>query len=285
MSSGLTISPAFQEVTLAASQSSVLAAVTVSNGSDKEVVIEPLLGELALLAEDGSAVKQYVPREFVPQLAYAEIETKSVKIAPGSSSTVNVKVTNTSTLSPGGHYFAVVLPVKSASGQDQQVTPTVTSTVFLTKKGGEEYRLDLISAKAAKSVFFTAPELELRFHNSGNTHAVPYGKVIARDMLGREVFTGIVNADSKRVFPEQDQALSVQLKRSSYALPASSYTVSVNGRVLPGDVLYTAQVRTFVVQPLQLLVWGFVFGIVIGLGMHFWQSRAPHRPPHGFEKL
>lgn len=294
MSSGITVSPAFQEVTLLATQSSTVAEVTFVNESPEEVLLAPSLGELVLETKEGFPVTEFIPRQVVPSLPYAELLTKEVKIAPQQSAKISVSLKNNQALSPGGHYLSIVVPVRVANQDTQQLIPTVTSTIFLTKKGGETYHLDLLQVKS-RTVQFFRPSLELQFDNTGNTHAVPYGKVIAQDMFRRNVFSAIINEDSLRVFPGQQRSVAVSLNQKSLALPISWYRVTIDGRVLPGDTPYTAGASVLLIQPLQLILWIVVLSVVLAVT---WKKRQDipgivevikkklfKKTPRQFEKL
>ncbi len=198
--------------------------------------------------------------------SWLSAEKDVVTVLPQTKETIHFTVENKESLSPGGHYAAVLFRAEK-EGADQgttisdvSITPDLTALIFVQKTGGAIEELQYRDS-ALQAVIFGIPEKwSERFQNSGNVHLTPRGVVEVRDMLGRVVRRGILNEESGIILPESYRVYPITLKPLEKAIIPGFYTVSARYRFDGQDVFTTIpEKRVFAWR--ILLLW--IFFLVI----------------------
>lgn len=228
-STGITVSPAFQEVEVAASETAKSYTLKVTNNTrgTQELILSVVdfnsldeSGGLAFLGANGELDNRY---SLTPWL---KLEQDSIVLKAGQTKTVMVTVENKSSLAPGGHYAALLLQSKNkklqANGPRVQFEQVISSLVLVKKIGGERYGLKLQNIDPGKGAIIPG-KVELRFQNTGNVHLVPRGIVRVVDPLGRTVSKGIINEGSAFVLPESYRRMNVTMTKQGIALMPGEY--------------------------------------------------------------
>lgn len=277
--SGIRIDPAFQEVILTSDIREATVSASIYNLSGQTLDLEifaldfvqhPELGGIELLQR---AQSQY-------QLSpYVSLNQKALSIPPGEAASMSATIANTSQLSPGGHYGALVARVRPAeTGQLQQVLPAVSSLVLLKKIGGERYQLSLQSLEWGSSlpIFFGIPNsVSMQFHNTGNVHVIPRGVIMVKDVWGRQIQRGTVNTSSAFILPESRRTLIVPLRTETRSLPVNVLRLSVQGSVEGTDIKYLHS------QDVLVLDWRFVGSILLAFSAWVGYALRQRRRKHG----
>jgi hypothetical protein len=160
-------------------------------------------------------------------------DASTLVIKPGEKKTLRVAVRDRESLSPGGHYAAVIARMQSngPNRANAKVEPSLSTMVLVHKTGGERFNLSLSdSTWPNNSIEFSFPRtFQLTFLNEGNVHLVPYAAIVVRDMFGRVTHRGAVNESSLRVFPESRRYIPASMHSVLWSLPVGINTLSVNG--------------------------------------------------------
>ncbi|MDQ3007970.1 MAG: hypothetical protein M3Q81_00040 [bacterium] len=268
----LKLEPAFQEVVLEEGQLSSNASFTFTNTTRLTQVLDIFPLDLEQHNEMGEIIlKDKIDTSFT-LAPYLKLSQERISIAPGASVTVEASLVNSTELSPGGHYAAVVGRfVRQDIPQFQQVLPGISSIVLLHKKGGEQFILSLIDTGVPKvAITFKQPSnLRLLFENNGNVHIIPYGRVEFKDIFKRVVYKGIVNEGSLYVLPKTERQITTTLKNIRYDFPVMLYQVSIQGAGDRGETAFASSIYYFYISPwLILLVLG-------GIGLlYFWKRKV-----------
>ncbi len=276
--SGLTVNPVFQEVTLEGTKAEPFS-VAVTNGTDVLVTLRVSVLDFGSLDESGGVAFLGAQNDFEKKYALAawmQPEKDTLTLRPGETQSVRVTVENRDSLSPGGHYAALVFKAGddtgSAAGENSIAVNQYFSTlVFVKKIGGEIYRMDLKDFDYAPKNLFRFPrKTTLRFQNSGNVHLTPRGTVTVADPLGRTVAKGIVNEESALILPESLRLYPVTLKGLAANLIPGRYTLMITSRYDGREGFDTESTRFFFVPPLAIVL---VLGIAVIAGWCVWRWR------------
>lgn len=274
---GITISPAFQEITVSNETPAATYTFSVTNNTS-----EPY--ELALSAVDfgtldesggvlflGNAQKSIHYRYGLAR--WVSLERDRIVVEPKKTEKVPLTIINKESLGPGGHYGAIlVTPTDTGERPTKvQINQVLSSLLFVKKQGGEIYNLGLRSYEV-KTRLFTAPNaVDLRFQNGGNVHVVPRGVVTMTDPTGRLVKKGFINPGSAMVLPETFRRVSVSLDPVATAWMPGKYTVDIAYRY-DGE----ADTQTRTVSFIYVNGWYLIaaFAMLIGLGFIFINKRT-----------
>lgn len=230
---GVTISPAFQDVSLQPTDAEKTFTFSVTNNTAEPVEFSLSLSDFGSLNETGGVL-------FVGQqkntasyryglVSWATLEKDRIVVEPKATEKVPVTITNKESMAPGGHYGAIVVTPVQNDADPSKVTirQQLTSLLFVKKIGGQVYRMNLQDISVGQHVFSTPKDLTLRFQNSGNVHVVPRGIVTVSDASGRPVKQGIVNDGSAIILPQTFRQVTVPLEGTNRAWLPGRYTLKV----------------------------------------------------------
>jgi hypothetical protein len=251
--SPVTLSPAFQDITIAKDESQKSFELKVINGSDTDVDYRLSALDFKSLNETGGvAFIGENPTKLEQKYGLASwliLETNQITIPAHGTTRVKVIIDNRESLSPGGHYGAVLLTrtnLPSATGADQVKLNQVLSSLLLVKKtGGEVYGFKLAGQQPNGDLWSLPDITTLRFQNTGNVHVVPRGAVKLVDPLGRVVKQGIINAESGNILPESFRRYESSLTDLGVVPVPGWYHLQVSYRYDGSDTLTIANYGFF----------------------------------------
>ena len=207
---GLTVSPASTEVIINPGVDQVEFDITVTNNDPVTVTARLQAVNFKALDENGGVAFAGLEND--------EVETKYslsswlgfskdvVTLEPGKSETIKAYIDNRDSLSPGGHYGAVIVtPLNPDSGGDKnqvEIVPATAALVLAKKIGGESYGMQLDYISFERSMLGLPKKADLRFQNTGNIHVVPRGTITIYGPNGQAVQKALINTDSGVVLPE-----------------------------------------------------------------------------------
>ncbi len=234
---GLEISPAFKDITIENSSEVKTIDLTLTNHTNAPLTLEmfPIdfktqdeFGNLSFLGANSGSYSYSLS-------SFLSLESNRLDLSPKQKKVFRVQITNRDDLSPGGHYAAIVAKMVTAQGDNKSlstaVAPSVSSLILLRKSGGERFNLSLVDVDYPQLVSMSNPKtLNLKFQNEGNIHLVPYGTIEIKDLFNRTLFKGPINTSSLKVFPESRRKIAVELVKSSFVLPISFNTITIQGR-------------------------------------------------------
>ncbi len=272
----LTVDPAFQEVLLTIDETEAETTISYSNESSESIELElfaydftqtDLLGSVGMFPADVS-----YPHTLA---SFLEFEQNKLIVNPKEKKNAVIRVRNRASLTPGGHYAAVVARVfqRPADAATQQVVPAISALILVRKTGGEQYHLSLSNTSwSPGTIEFSIPEkIELLFRNDGNVHDIPRGSVTVKNVFGTTLYQGTINESSLYVLPGTQRRIPVTLRNSHWLLPIEVITVATNGTAQFSTVAYQRE------ESLILVRWQFIVFVVllvaVGVGIWRWQKR------------
>lgn len=277
---GITISPAFQDITLLPSMANETFTISVTNNTSEPYEFSLSVVDFGSLDESGGVLfagqteRKLNYRYGLSQ--WATVERDRIVVEPKATEKVPVTIINKESLSPGGHYGALLLsPTNSGERPTKvQINQVLSSLLFVKKQGGEIYNLSLRDYKLQQKIFQSPDSLELRFQNAGNVHVVPRGIVTVTDLQGRVVKKGSINAGSALALPETFRRMTVPLDSMASSWMPGKYQVSIQYRF---DGTDSFQTRTF--EYFYLSVWYvavLISLVILGIAMAVHRNLRRH---------
>lgn len=209
--------------------------------------------------------------------SWLKLESDSITLKPGQKAKIEAMIVNEDSLSPGGHYAAVVASLDSKDspkGSQIDIKQQLSALIMATKIGGEKYDLSLDKTEFQTSWWRLPSSVTLRFKNPGNVQVIPRGTVKLIAPGGKVVSQGIINEGSGYVLPETFRRLTTEL--TSVARPRwwpATYSMQVSYRY---DGLDVPAVKTFTVRFINLpalLVAGTLLAVIVIVAMKIIKKR------------
>jgi hypothetical protein len=259
--SGVTISPAFQQVAMAEDETVQPVTFRITNNESSAQTYKLSAADFNTLGESGGLFFVGTnPTELQKKYGLAKwfsFPQSTITIRPKQTYVLQAGIENLPDLSPGGHYGALMLSQTDggagANSNKISLNPIASSLLFVTKQGGDTHKLSLSNVTVKHTLFSLPSSAALRFHNDGNTHVVPRGTVTLSTPQGRIISRGIINEDSNIILPETYRQLSVPLKKVSSAYATGRYVLNVSFR-FDGIDQYRQYQTSFLYIPLAALI-------------------------------
>jgi hypothetical protein len=282
--SGIAVSPAIEQIALGAGQSSASFKVEVINNNSVAVTLQASSEDFTALNTSGSVAFLGNSSSASPHgLAYwISPIANLITIAPDSSQSVSVSITNTNTLPLGGHYGAVIfkaLPsVSSARGNNLTANEGIATLVFLTTHTGGVQAVTLDTPDVG-SVLTTLPSsIDLVLNNTGNTQTAPRGVVTISDRSGKIIARGIINIDSGLVLPDTTRLYDVNLNYLKSSFLPGNYHLNINYEASNNSVLLTYTKSFVYINPLIIWVVAAALVVLIALIIRRLRPKPDPRP-------
>jgi hypothetical protein len=277
--SGIRIEPLYLELTVSDEVQTESKTVWIENLTASEQKLE--VSAIGVKSQDTDGNVAFVDSPFAAgtsnTVTFLQFSTSSATLAPGAKLAVQVSAINSQSLSPGGHYGAVVsrFVPKGEAKPEPQVLPGVSTLVLVRKTGGERYHISLSDVDQSNGLItFTFPtSVRLTFSNEGNIHVVPHGTIEITDLFGRLVSKGIINDGSRIVLPESRRIIAQSLYSVAPRLPIMLYHTSIRGTTTPGDVPFFRDFYFIFVHPLALALCVFVFFTLLIVISKLWRRK------------
>lgn len=279
---GISVSPMFQDITLNQDEKSQTFAIDATNTTASLVTLRMSLVDFGSLDESGGVAflgaEQNVEKKY-SIASWIRLDRDVLVLGAGESQSVQVTIENRETLSPGGHYGAVVFKVENSGIDvvDENGKPSISvnqsfsSLIFAKKIGGEVYDLDMRSVDRKHSWLHLSESVSLRFQNKGNVHVVPRGIVTITNPLGSVVQKGIINQESAILLPETFRSFVVRPLHLANALVPGYYTISIQYRYDGKEDFTTQTQRFFFLPPVVIVCIAGVAGII------FWKKKRKNK--------
>lgn len=274
---GITISPAFQEITLTNNLDTETGSFSITNSSDspQSYVLKAI--DIETANDSGGVLLSGLTAEF--QTKYGLIEWLSfdkdqITVAPNETANVDFTIKNSDKLTPGGHYGALVAQPQVQFDPDAAnkvtVMPQAAALIFVKKIGGEKYRLELDKPSQKLAAMSLPSELNLLFKNEGDVHVVPRGTVVINDSFGREVSRGAINSDSVLILPSKSRKMPVELRGVLGGIRwPGRYQLSIEYRFEGSDQIQNVETNVWFIN-LPLVGMGLILVVLLaGLIKYF----------------
>lgn len=274
---GITVSPAFAQISIQATESEHPFQFKIANNQNYSVTLSLSTADFNSLNETGGLF--FVgsnPTDLQKRYGLAKwmsLPTSTVTIPAKKTISVTTSILNQDTLASGGHYGAIMLSIASgnntiASQNKVAVQPIASLLLFVNKVGGDIHKLNLTNVYIGRSFFGLPSNITLRFHNDGNTHLVPRGTVTITNSKGRLVGEGVINENSNLILPQTYRSSSIPLVKISRVSILARYKVDVNYRFDGYDQFRTYQTSILVVTPIGFIVLALL-AIATGVGTYW----------------
>jgi hypothetical protein len=230
---GITISPAFQDITLAPNMAGQSYEFLVTNNTSEPYEFALSAVDFGSLDESGGVLFSGQAERLLNYKyglsQWISLERDRIVVEPKSTAKVPVTIENKESMTPGGHYGAVLVsPTLSGERPTKvQINQVLSSLLFVKKQGGEIYRLGLVDYTVGSRMLALPRDVNLRFQNAGNVHVIPRGTVTVHDPAGNLVRRGIINPNSGIMLPETFRKLDVPLESTGRTWLPGTYRLSV----------------------------------------------------------
>jgi len=259
---GFSVNPFFQDVALEKDQAEKAFKVEIGNNTENTVVLKLSTLDFGVLDESGGVAFVGSAENLTNKYALASwisLDKDALVLNPGEKQSVRVTIQNKESLSPGGHYAAIMAKVdlsgdnNNGGSSEVALEPSFSSLIFVRKLGGEIYGLDLRDKEIAKSILGMPTAVRLRFQNTGNVHVAPRGIVTLSDPIGRMVKKAIINQDSGLILPESFRVFPTNLQEIAPAFIPGRYNLSVDYRFDGKEDFTIEQQSIFIIPAIDIL--------------------------------
>lgn len=266
---GFSMSPFFQEVNLNRDQDQSSFVLEISNNTQTSAMFKLSVLDFGSLDETGGVAFLGSGDDFKNKYSLASwvsLEKDAVILEAGEKQSVKVTIENKESLSPGGHYAAVMAKMvneDNGSGSESSIIaldPSFASLIFVRKIGGEIFNLNLVDQEIEKNPLSLPSNVKLRFQNTGNVHVSPRGIVRLIDPFGKEISKGIINQESAIILPETFRKFTTELSQNYPIFFPGRYQLSVEYRFDGKDDFETRQ-QYFYFFPIKIML--ITFGLVV----------------------
>lgn len=281
---GFTLSPAMQQIQIRSDQPRVSYALSITNDSqtDQNFVLSAV--DFGSLDESGGVAFLGAPASELEHryglASWMILEKNTVFVPTKKSVKVTVTIENRQSLPPGGHYGAVLATAVNdpgtPAGDRVGVKQVVSSLILVTKDGGAQADLKLVSHSGEGSWWSLPGVVTQRFQNTGNVHVVPRGVIELKDPMGRVVKRAAINDGSTVILPESFRQYKTTLQGLKAAVLPGKYTLVSTYRY--DGITTTATLTSSFWYAGQLIVWAVAAGaLVAAILLGLWLWKRPHR--------
>jgi hypothetical protein len=232
---GITISPAYQQINILSSETTQPVIFKVTNNEYYPQTLQLKTSDFSAFNNTGGLFFVGTnPTELQKSYGLAKwlnLPEETVTIAPRQTSNVTVVVQNRDDLAPGGHYGALLFYVAGVNSSLKTnrvgVYPVATALMFVTKINGATYRLSLNQVNYSSDFFKLPTTVSLRFYDAGNTQLTPRGYITITDSKGNLISKGIINEGSLLLLPQNYRYYSVPLQPIAITKRVGVYKLTV----------------------------------------------------------
>ena len=273
---GLAVSPAFQQLKVAADQPRVEYVLTLRNQSDVAQPFRLSAVDFGSLDESGGVAFLGQPANELEHkyglAAWMVLEQTNVTVPPGKAVQIKAAVDNRASLAPGGHYGAVLATALTEGGPGANtrvgVKQVLSSLVLVSKDGGAAPEVKLVSQSPNGGAGKLPTRMDYRFQNVGNVHVVPRGVTHVRDPRGKTVARTALNSSSGAILPESFRRYSEDLQQLESAWLPGRYAVVTTYRYEGTEA--TKDHVTYFWYAGTVAVWGGAAAAIAALGLAGW---------------
>jgi hypothetical protein len=275
---GITISPAFQQVNILASETQHPLQFSITNNQSTAQNLSLSTADFGELSDTGGLF--FVGTNPTQQQAkyglakWFSLDQSSLILAAHQTQVIRAEILNRTDLAGGGHYGALLINLGKDKVVPNKITvrPIASSLLFVNKVGGDTHSLKLLDAKASHSLFRLPSSVSLKFQNTGNTHVVPRGLVTITNPSGQLVSKGIVNQDSNIQLPQTSRIFDVTMQSISHSSSAGHYKLTVNYR-FDGYANFRTYQTNFLLVPVTDLAALIILVVALVIGGRYFRRR------------
>lgn len=205
---GFRLSPVRSEFTIEKGKSQTLT-ISIENPSDAPTKAKAIINNF-IASQDETGTPRLILDDRTPEPKNSfknliDNNLPEVQLNGKERKNVQVRISIPADANAGGYYGAIRF-APSNTGQESTVglTASVGTIVLVTVPGNLNERLDLLQLSAAQNgkakAFFTGGSVEslVRVKNMGDIHVKPFGKVVVKNMFGKQVASYELNNTEPR---------------------------------------------------------------------------------------
>jgi hypothetical protein len=277
------ISPAFRDISITQGQAEVPYTLQLTNRAGFDQNFRLSVVDFGSLDESGGVAFLGTPSSELDHhyglASWVRLEKDAVFVPAGQTVQVAAAIENRPSLASGGHYGAILATAVTEAGGSQVdlrvgVKQVLSALILVTKEGGVERNLALVSQTADNQAWRLPTRVNHRFQNAGNVHVVPRGVTEVRDPLGHVLARGALNEASGEILPESFRQYSTKLLKVGSGWLPGRYSLVTTYRYDGTDS--TKTFTTYFWYAGLLIVWvvGLLALAAIGwLGWWLWRRR------------
>ena len=268
---GLAVSPAVNNIQLKAGQNTTTITENIANITNTNLAVYISTKDFSALNSSGSigfyGSNYKISTNSHELSSVIELPVNEIYIEAHKSQSVTITINNLSTLSPGGHYAALLFtPFISRNIQTNNqinVQPAVASLIFLTTAGGGVKEIKS-SGLSVASIGFTLPKnAYLLLSNTGNIQLTPYGIATLTDYRGVILSRDIINSNSGLILPSTSRLFNISFNNiNDYLKPPGIYKIQIKYRYEGSSSYQTINKYFFYLNPI-FLVYIIIFYIIV----------------------
>jgi hypothetical protein len=269
---GITVSPAFQQVSIYASESEHPVNFSITNNKPTAQTLSFSAADFSTLNDSGGlffvGTNPTALQNKYGLAKWLNLSEKTITIQPKQTISVQANILNLPDLAAGGHYGALMIslaPTQTSSSGKTSVSihPLASALLFVTKVGGDTHKLSLQGVTINRKLFSMPDSIYLSFKNDGNTHLIPRGIATIKNPHGKIINKAIINDDSGIILPETMRRYYVPLQQISASNSFGKYTLQVDFR-FDGINQFRSYQQSFTYFPLSTFLLLVMLLIAIG---------------------
>ena len=255
-SSGLSIGPFLKEVVISGEEPESSFLITIGNSTVATLPI--LINVVDFGAADENGGVNFLPNTDGLERKYGlaswmRPEKSSIVLQPKSSQQIKVTITNSESLSPGGHYGAVIFKLdKSQEFKNQSkvdFTKAVSTLVLAKKEGGARESVSVSGVTWNNAPFSLPDNVQVKLNNDGNVHARPSGDITVYGTLGTIVSKERFNQESTIILPETIRTYPTKINTTPIQWVPGWATITFRYRTNEADKYQVTTTRIFIFSP------------------------------------
>jgi hypothetical protein len=264
--SGITVSPAIENLTVVPNQDSASFSSEVTNNTSQPVNIMLSTNDFTSLGQNGGIsfyTGNYNSKANPHGLAYwLSSNIGQFGLNPGKSHSVITTINNIDLMARGGHYGALIYNIGAinSTGGGNQINnnPVVSTLIFLSTSGQGTQTLHL--SQPLVSTLYVHPPQSIQFvlTDVGNTQTTPRGYITEVDG-NKEISRGIINTGSGLVLPGSARLFSVDLRSEASDFWGGIYRLTIFYRPDNANQYLSYSKNFYVIGP----VWFWLLGILV----------------------
>lgn len=275
---GITISPPFSEIVITEAKNTADFEVKITNGSQKDVSFRIRVVDFGSLDEAGGVAFLGLSKSQVEQkyglASWISLENDWATIPVGETKEIRGKILNRESLSPGGHYGALIFRYDDQTESNESkvdLNQMFASLIYVKKTGGEKYELKLNRIEIKNNFWGMPSNFGLRYQNAGNVHLVPIGKVVITDKKSTELAKGIINVDHSIVLPESFRVFKTAITQEKSFVWPGKYKLEIWSRY-DGKEDFEIKKTDFVYFGWEGVTLLVLFLIILLIPVFFWRK-------------
>ncbi len=248
--SGMSITPSVSNISLTNDQATYQTTLMITNQTKSRATLHLTTQDFGALDEGGGILflgtSPNTTWDSHRLSSWISVAPQHLQLAPGQQAGVTVKISNEASLTPGGHYAAIIATLVSPeSASHVAVNQSLSSLLFVNKIGGATFGIDIQKLQPNTAWWGQVEGARITVANTGNTHIIPRGSISLHGPFGQIISQGTLNAPSSIILPHSHQTFPTTMSSQNVPLWPGNYTLVLAYRYDGTDTIHTTQQHIF----------------------------------------